>query len=464
MYRRFRQGIASVLVVIALITTGFGCRGLSSADVAATAPVNLEFWTVTDDVDALNALIAAYRVQRPFLSITLRQLSPAEFYPRLVEALAEDKGPDIVSVNVRDLGLLQSKLSPMPANFSDTTVTVQKSQIGGDQTIVNTQTVALPTARDIENVYVRTVAKDVIRQGGIYGLPLSLDTLALFYNKDLLDRSGVPEPPKNWDDFRAAVTKITKVDKVTGELVQSGVALGTTKTVPAFDDVLFALLAQSGVTLADSSGRAVFDRKATANGDDPLTAVLNFITDHANPGRVVYSWNDTLGNGFDRFTRGSVGFFFGYSFSTSLIRSAAPQLNIGVLPFLQLENAPPGFAANYTIQSVTNKSKNKNEAWGFINFITQPPMVKQYLDQTHRVSALRTYLSTQQRDETLGPFASEALTAENWYRGRNYVGARQALGELLDGWLTINSSTPDNMKEARETLLNRTVARFNQTL
>ena len=69
----------------------------------------------------------------------------------------------------------------------------------------------------------------MILDGQIYGLPLSLDTMAIYYNKDLLDRSSVPEPPKTWEEFAVAVKKITKYDKQTNKITQSGAALGAGK-------------------------------------------------------------------------------------------------------------------------------------------------------------------------------------------------------------------------------------------
>lgn len=44
--------------------------------------------------------------------------------------------------------------------------------------------------------------------GGIYGLPMDSGPMALFYNKEVLDRAGVGEPPRTWDDYYEAVRKI----------------------------------------------------------------------------------------------------------------------------------------------------------------------------------------------------------------------------------------------------------------
>ena len=87
------------------------------------------------------------------------------------------------------------KLAAMPPGVSDTTVRVEKTTLG-TQTIVNTVPQTLPTALQVDKEYVQAVKNDVIVDGKIYGLPLSLENMALFYNKDLLDKARLPNRQK----------------------------------------------------------------------------------------------------------------------------------------------------------------------------------------------------------------------------------------------------------------------------
>ena len=262
-----------------IVLAGFGCKGLSATQQAATKPVTLEYWTVFDDVDAIKSMINSYRATRPYLTVNIRQLRVDEFYQRLVEALAEDRGPDIVSIRSKALRAFQSKLAPMPASFNDTTVVIEKTTFG--QNTVVTQTVKpLLTPSQLDKEYVQAVKNDVILDGQIYGLPLSLDTMAIYYNKDLLDRSSVPEPPKTWEEFAVAVKKITKYDKQTNKITQSGVALGAGNNIPGADDLLSILFAQSGVDFVNRGGAAVFNsvpQNKERGVETPSMGVMNFI-------------------------------------------------------------------------------------------------------------------------------------------------------------------------------------------
>ncbi len=448
-----------------LLTAGFGCKGLTSEQQAATKSVTLEYWTVFDDVDALQALLDQYRAERPFITVNLRQLRESELYPRLVEALAEDKGPDIISVHSRYLRAWQSKLAPMPAAVRDTTMRVVKGQLSS-QTIVSSQGKTLLTPERLDREYVQTVKKDVTLDGKIYGLPLSLDTMALYYNKDLLDRAGVPEPPKNWDEFSAAVKKIVKYNKETGKIIQAGAALGAADNVPFADDLLYILFQQSEVEFVSKSGAAIFNippQNRDYGVDTPAMSIMNFYTDFANPTRDTYTWNARMDNALDRFTSGALAFFFGYSHYYPLIKARAPQLNLVVTPLPQLNEEQPVNSANYWVQAVVGKSKYQEEAWGLIDFLAHSKATKDYLDRTGRPSALRAYINEQSQKAELAPFVGQLLTAENWYRGRNYEAARRAIAEMTRDWLN-PPAEEEKVMEYKQNLLNTAASRVNQTM
>ncbi|MFR8338817.1 MAG: extracellular solute-binding protein [Eisenbergiella massiliensis] len=50
--------------------------------------------------------------------------------------------------------------------------------------------------------------------GVVYGIPLTVDSRVLFYNKDLLDEAGVdPASITDWDSLRDAAIKLTKMGR-----------------------------------------------------------------------------------------------------------------------------------------------------------------------------------------------------------------------------------------------------------
>ena len=68
-------------------------------------------------------------------------------------------------------------------------------------------------------------AVDELRSGDVlYGIPLTVDTRVIFYNKDLLEEAGVdPASITDWNSLEEAAVKLTKWDGST--LVQAGFSL-----------------------------------------------------------------------------------------------------------------------------------------------------------------------------------------------------------------------------------------------
>jgi len=468
MRHSFIKKIFAVFLMMACFTfVGFGCKGTTAEQAAATKAVSLEYWTVYDDVEQINAQIAKYTASRPYLKVTVRQLRSDELYDRLVEALAEDKGPDIISVHTRDLARFQSKLATMPPSYTDTTVTTKKNVINQIETIINTRSIALPTVFQIGNEYLQTVKKDVIVDNKIYGLPLSLDTMAIYFNKDLLDRAQVAQPPVTWTEFQEAAKKITKYNTETGKITQAGAALGSANNIEGVDDILYILFKQNSVNLISSDNHATFNaaiRDTSGANISPAISVMDFYTDFANATRDTYSWNESMENSLDAFVQGKLGFFFGYSYDNAQIKSRAPQLNYGILPMIQLDPDNQVNAANYWVQSVVAKSNNQNTAWGLINFLTHTSAVKEYLAATKRPTAMRAYVAEQKTDVELEPFVSQLLVAENWYRGNDYAGATQALKDMISEWLQVPPKFEGKVTQWDQEVLNRAASKLNQTL
>ncbi len=459
-----KNSLLAILLIGILAFTGLGCKSTQQAEqAAAVKPAQLEYWTVYDDVDQLKALAAAFQAERPHISITIRQLRPEELYQRLIEELAEDRGPDIVSLRNRSLPLMRSKLATMPLEVPDNRVISSGSSFDSKSTVVPGAR-RLLTVPQLVNEYVPAVAEDVVFDNQIYGLPLSLDSLAVYYNRDILDRAGIPEVPKTWSELQAAVQKISKIDK-DGKILQSGVALGTGNNIPGADDILFTLFEQNRLSFVDKAGRPTFQlppRTLAYEEQPPAYNILNFYADFANPAAETYSWSSSLPSALDAFTNGSLAFFFGYNYHLPVIKARAPQLNFGIIPLFQIDPDRARNVANYWVQTVTKKSPDQEAAWAFIDYIAHSPATKEYLDKTERPTALRTYVGTQLENPNLFPFVTHILVARNWYKGTNYEAAVKALSDMINEWQV---PLPEGQEPGRwyQAILNRAAAKIDQT-
>jgi len=433
-----------LLFFILILTSGFGCALVDKKTQAAIKPITLTYWRVWDGPDAFEEIINKYKQLHPFVTIEYRKLRYNEYEKELLEAMAEDKGPDIFSIHNTWIKKYQTKIAPMP-----TEITMAYPVVKGTlkkETVIELRPSKSITMRELKNNFIDAIYDDVVipvaddktgeETERVFALPLSVDTLAMYYNKDLLNNAGISEPPPYWNkDFQQAVKKLTKQD-ASGEIIQTGVALGGSKNIERYSDVLSALMMQNGAVMMDEAGRVMFDKIPTTlknQNYNPGLEALRFYSDFANPGKEVYCWNSKMENSLDLFIQGKLAIMFGYAYHLPTIKARAPKLNFAIarLPQIQSSSAQVNFA-NYWVETVSNKSQNADVAWDFIQFAAKEDQVKSYLDIAKKPTALRSLVNEQVDDMGIGVFAEQGLTADSWYEGEDSNAAELIIGEMID--------------------------------
>ncbi len=464
-----RLGSALLLAGAAglLMLSGFGCKGVSKEVAQKSQPVNLKYWTVYDDEQSVQPIIAAYRALHPNISIEYRRLRYDEYKDAILNGLAEDQGPDIFSVQNSWVHEWQPRLVPVPGvmtlPFREIQGTIKKEAV----TVLHQ--VPGITLKQLANDYVDVVSDDVVvptEQSDpraplipmIYGLPLSMDTMVMYYNRDLLNAAGIAEPPAHWKEFQDDVKKITKLD-TTGAIIQSAAALGTTANVERSVDILALLMMQNGTNMTAQDGTAAFDRYTAETAGQPLppgAVALVFYNDFANPEKEVYTWNDKMPDSLQAFAAGKTAFFFGYSYHLAMIRDLNPKLNFGISAFPQIEGNKPVNYANYWVNVVSKKTKNPDEAWGFVQFMSAADQAQRDLSSSRMPTALRSLINGQLEDEDLSVFASEAPTAKSWYHGVDANAAETAFSDMITQMIS-GESDPKKIVELGATKVNQTI-------
>ena len=386
--------IAIAAVVVVGLILLFAFNGQKKAASTAQA-VNLSVWG-TDDEKVFDSLITYYTQYNPTAKITYTQVDPADYENDLLRAFAEGKGPDVFEIGNRSLPKWQSVLADLPVAYS--------SQFG-----------ALQMQDDFPSVVQSDfVTSSTATSSGIYALPLSIDTLAMFYNKDLFDSAGIANPPATWDDFEADVQKLRILDPG-GQITQAGAALGGSETsIPEAPDILSLLMLQNGTQMvSDDLSAAKFADNSTSAG----VSAFNFYLQFANPASPYYTWSDTMGNDVQSFVNKQVAIIFGYHDTLSTIQAKAPFMNIGIAAVPQAKGATVAVSyPKYNGLAVYKGSSSVINAWQFILTLTAYANgEKIYTDATGNPPALRSVIATDENDPNLSVFADQALTARSWY-------------------------------------------------
>ncbi|HTK59999.1 MAG TPA: extracellular solute-binding protein [Candidatus Baltobacteraceae bacterium] len=438
-----RTRLAGFLLLATLVVTGQGCFAPGvQAPPSASKPVTLTYWRVLDNGDAFDEIIQGYRALHPNVTINYRKLRLEEYERELLNALAEDRGPDIVSLHNTWIRAYQSKLLPAPASVKlafREVQGIQKNQVWVEKTL------PVITPAQVKNQFVDQVGRDVVIKGQpdpkaglvdqLWGLPLALDTMVLYYNKDVLNASGIPTPAQDWAEFQDHVKRMTRYDQ--GKLVKPAAGIGTSRNVERSFDILSLLMMQNGAVMTDANGTPIFNRMPPNLDREitPAVEALIFYTDYANPSKEVFTWDDAQPNSYDAFISGKTGYFFGYAYHLPRIRAQAPKLNFGVANIPQIDPAAKVNYANYWVEAVSKKTPNPDLAWDFLQYAAGADRAKTYFTKTMKPTALRALVNEQLNDADMGIFASQVLTAKSWYQGVNVAATEAAFNEMIDSTL-----------------------------
>lgn len=357
----------------------------------------LIMWGLWDDSNLMDKYISEFRKQYSNIKIEYRKLTPQEYETELINALAENRGPDIFAMHHTWYSKHKNKLEPMSEEIM--------------------------TLKDYKDRFVDVVYDDFVVDDKVYGFPFYTDTLALFYNKDAFNDAGIVNPPRTWQEVQQIVPRLTKLDQF-GNFIQSGIALGTGDNINRSPDLLAVLMLQTGAQMTNPNDytQITFNRSRSQSGQDinPADLALEYYTDFANPRKTVYNWNSTLDNSIDAFYEREVAMMITYSYQVEAIKAKAPRLNFAVAPLPQV-NLDSGLAnyANYWGYGVSSQSQYSDEAYTFLKFMTEKEQSQEYFLNTKRPTPRRDLIEVQSQDLDYGVFANQILQAKTWRQPDN---------------------------------------------
>lgn len=373
--------IIGVIAAIVLVQVLVFLRILPGRKEAPPASATISFWGTDDDLEVWRGIIESFQKQFPYLTVTYTQVSSQNYENNLVNAIAKGNGPDVFIIPNTFLIKERDKIYPFP------------------------QTALSFSTQDFSSTFVDAPQDLIASDGLIYGLPLSMDTPALFYNKDIMNTIGVAQVPTNWDDLVLLSQKITKKNAV-GEITQSGLPLGTYNTVDNAFEILSSIMLQEAGS--ETSGLQIVSKGGAGSA-------LSFYTSFANPDHKNFSWSDRLPDSLSAFAQTKSAFVIGLYGDIDRIRAKNPHLNFGIMPFPQKKGlATPVVYGRYLFATVLKSSKNPMGSWQFASYITGLQGASLYLKKTNKPPVRRDILNLKAPTQDLSTFYRQALIAKTW--------------------------------------------------
>ncbi|MBI3888814.1 extracellular solute-binding protein [Candidatus Nomurabacteria bacterium] len=418
--KNFQLIILIVFIAAAIfgILVFSGAIKLGSDNTASLGTVTL--WG-TVPTSMINAPLEDFNNANPTFVVKYVQKSSDTFDQDLLEALATGSGPDIFFLP-DDLAFhYANKILAIP--YSSYPLSSFKNVFAG--------------------------AGEVFLTGkGILAFPMSVDPLMMYYNRSILDASGVVYPPATWDDLVALVPTLVKKDS-SNKIVKPEVALGHYSNVNNAKDILAALFMQAGNPIVAESGGIFSSTLDSSAGNTNLPGVLKFYTDFADPNNVAtYSWNASFPSSLDVFSSENSALYFGFASELQTLVNRNPNQNFFIAPFPQMKNANFKLtSARVTGLAISAFSKNINTAFVAASRMATSDFAAKFALATGVAPARRDLLAIKPTDAYSPIFYSSALYAKSWVDPSS-KDTDNIFSGMINNVLSNNMSVGDSIKDA----------------
>jgi multiple sugar transport system substrate-binding protein len=360
--------------------------------------VTLNYWGVEKNEEIMNGIISDFEAKNPSIKINYKKNQISNYRTRLTSRLLktesfDDEDIDIFRIHNTWIPMFRDYLKPVPSE--------KVTSIG------------------LETDFFGVYSKDLKENGKWLSIPLMYDGLALFYNKDLLEKEKI-EIPRSWWDFNEAAFKLTIKDEK--QIIQiAGAGIGTVDgNIEHWSDILGIMMKQNGINFAKK-----------INMGQNLEDALKYYASFSKKEQSV--WDNTLPRTTELFAKGKLAFYFGNSSRISELAILNKDLNYGIttIPQLpvtgditdtQLTNI---HWTSYWTEGVNNKSKHQEEAWKFLEYLSSKEVLEKiYLAESQvkgwgEIYPRKSMIDELKNNLKLWPFVSVADNAESWYLASN---------------------------------------------
>lgn len=443
--------IIASIVLLTTISAGLSGCGKKTATTSNADKITLTIWRAADNEESFQDIIKAYQQEHPNVEFNYVynpdwKNNPDLYLHESINALATGKGPDIWSIKNDWMPAQYLKLRSAPDNKLGAYLTDKQLQ-GKSNTDL------------ISDLFVPVVKENCIVDNAVYGLPLSVDSLALYVNQNIMnqvsdeitsankttkallqnDLSNIKKilsnGPKDWTELVEIVPYITT--KNGNAITRSAIAMGLGANVDQAPDIISALMLQNGTKIVTDDDKSAYFQNAQGSSGTtsyPGQGAIKFYTRFANPKDPIYTWNkDFSSSARQAFLDGKLAMILEDSTFYSTIKSSKANFSSNIVTMPQLDNEDSKSYANYWIETVTNNSKNAGVAWDFLTFATATSNAGSYLSNTKRPPALLSKTTKFQQDLTQQQvFTAQATIAQTWRKGAYPALTDQILRDWAD--------------------------------
>lgn len=354
----------------------------------------------------VNTLLNSPELQSETINIRYVEKKAESLEEEFTEALARGAGPDLIILPQDEFFSNKAKLMPIP--YSSV------------------------SERDFIETFIEA-GEIYLSPTGVYGLPILIDPMVLYYNRDSLSSAGMAKPLSFWDEIYALTSNLTKRDAA-GNLVKSTIALGEVKNIMNAKDIYALLMLQAGTPITGFQGEALrsFLGYNPSLPVRPVDSATEFYTQFSNPTKTFYSWNRSLPEAQTRFTSGDLAYYLGFASELKTLRNKNPTLNFTAasVPQSRVSGRSITIGRLYSV-SVSRGTKNNAAALTAAYTLISSKSANLFSQITLLPPARRDLLTQRPNDSVLSVFYTSALQARNWI-DPDKDGSTKVFGDLIE--------------------------------
>jgi multiple sugar transport system substrate-binding protein len=324
-----------------------GAGGAASQAPAVSPPASvsgtLTVWAMGNEGVKLKDLAKKFEAANPGTTVNVTPVDWGVAVDKLQTAIAGHQTPDVSQMGTDMMGQFAETqaLEPVPANFQPGTF----FQSAWNTNVVN---------------------------GTVYGVPWYVETRMLYYRTDVAKKAGITSAPATWDDLLADAKALQSKGGA-----KWGIALGTKNW-----QEYFPFLWSNGGQVIDDSGKFQLNSPQAV---EALTFYDSFFKDGLSPKSVPEGFDIT-----PAFVSGTHPMFFSGPWHIGLLRDAG---GAGFKDKWALAPIPKKVSSTSFIGGgnlvVYKDSKNKDLAWKFVQYLTDPKTQVDWYEDVTDVPAVQ---------------------------------------------------------------------------
>ncbi|HET7702223.1 MAG TPA: sugar ABC transporter substrate-binding protein [Candidatus Limnocylindrales bacterium] len=297
-----------------------------SSGPAAALSGELTVWAMGNEGTKLTTLTDEFTKANPGVKVSVTPVDWGQAVAKLQTAIAGGTTPDVSQMGTDMMGQFGATgaFETVPADFD-------------------------------KSAYFESAWNTNIVDGAVVGVPWYVETRLLYYRKDIAEKAGITAPPATWDELKTMAKAMQEKGGA-----KYGISLGTKNW-----QEYFPFLWSNGGDVVDASGKPVLNSPQAV---EALTFYNSFFVEGLTPKSVPEGFDIT-----PAFVKGDFPMFFSGPWHLGLIKEAggadfADKWAIATMP---KKSSGTSFLGGANLVVYKN-SKNKDAAWAFVKFLSDP--------------------------------------------------------------------------------------------